>query len=261
MAGTRERRRRAIVKARELCKRAKRRFRETYRAHKRAEARKLKARLKEWKAEQLEAIAQSCARRRKTIRASASSTAEKAKQLASLARKAKAERKAAHKKSAARVRGGLKAAERRSESADELRHNVEAHEPELLPYLSEVGHKVPAKPKGKSRLEYFLHMAHEHPEQVAAAAARVGDRRFAELLAMQESVWTKRAAKLEGTICRRVTSQARSGKRFALKASEVSALEAIGVNPEKIHAACYLAAKGISQGRSTQKIRLEDVPF
>lgn len=71
---------------------------------------------------------------------------------------------APNKSSDARRRGGVRSGEKKSERKDALLFDVEGVDPTLVPLARKWDHKIPVKPKGMSRLEYFLQMVDDDPD-------------------------------------------------------------------------------------------------
>lgn len=77
----------------------------------------------------------------------------------------------------------IRAVERRSESDDEVRSNLD---PSLVPLFDRLRRSIKATPR-KSRTEAFLQWVEEHPDEVAAHYTRVGEEQAAREIAAFEA--------------------------------------------------------------------------
>lgn len=90
------------------------------------------------------------------------------------------------------------AAERRSESDDEVRGNLD---PELVPVFDSVRRQIRARP-GMSRTEGFLHWTHENPDEVWRIRGALAEAELAALVKEERRAWKearkyKRPTRLE----------------------------------------------------------------
>lgn len=156
--GIRERRRELMRRVRTQCKAARARTLAQAKARRAAVLLELRRELREMK----QAERNRCALRRVRVAQESSSAAERARrELREQQRSTRTvERIEAHRRQ--RMKSHRAAEERRAESDDEVRQNLDV---DLVPVFDVVKARVRARP-GMSRTEAFLHWAEESPEQL-----------------------------------------------------------------------------------------------
>lgn len=240
--GVRKAEKLALVQVKDLCRRSRARARARIRAR-RAE---VLAMLRHESARLLGEARRACEERAGKVRKrSAKATAALEKEAKALAREL-----AADKLYREFQRGGASPSrtsrtERRQESDDEVRGNLE---PDLVSVFDSVKRSIHGSPK-KSRTEAFLEWAEENPDEVLTVRAELGDRAFQRELRehLEQEKKIDRLLKRRGRIKR-------------------SELEDVGIDPAEIDALGLDSGdpsevKSFLQGPGEVTVEEEDIPF
>lgn len=146
----------------------------------------------------------------------------------------------------------------RNEMIARARQEVEASQPDLLPYFESVKMKLRNRPK-LSAYEQFLQLVHDDPDRAIRASAVAADRKVEELIRQGEKSWETRAKRLESRICERAHRLANKGLPFRLKGSEAKQLTRAGYDIEELEMKCHRPTKRIVSRRGS--VRPEKTPF